>query len=312
MRMGRGIKGSIFFAFFLFLVGCSSEVIQRDNGGSVTAPVVPVETVAPVKKRLLILDFFNESPYGGEDLANQASQELTQELSASPDFVLENGMKETLPNSKEIYSGGGLKLVQLSKRARTMGINLVVYGRVIDARVRDKIDEIGVVRETKSYTEAKVEVRIFDVYNNKEFYSEVLDGYATDSSYRFYFTDAEEKLNYRQELLRYGVRIAVKKIVPRIIETSARLVWVGRVARIVGEKVYINAGKLSGIQQGDVLKVFTEGEEIYDPETGALIGSSKGEVKGTIEIVDFFGPDGSIGILHSGGTVMEGDYLRLY
>ena len=56
----------------------------------------------------------------------------------------------------------------------------------------------------------------------------------------------------------------------------------------------------------------TEGQEVYDPETGALIGVSKGELKGTLEVIDYFGPDGAIAILHSGGSVLEGDYVTLY
>ena len=60
-------------------------------------------------------------------------------------------------------------------------------------------------------------------------------------------------------------------------------------------KIYVNAGE-SGLNIGDILKVLTEGNEIYDPES-EFIGLSKGEIKGTIEI-DFFGPDGSIAIIH--------------
>jgi hypothetical protein len=90
--------------------------------------------------------------------------------------------------------------------------------------------------------------------------------------------------------------------------------WTGREEspKIIGSKVYINAGRKSGINVGDILKVITEGQEIYDPETGALIGVSKGETKGTLEVMDFFGPDGAVTILHSGGTVTEGDFVQLY
>ena len=56
----------------------------------------------------------------------------------------------------------------------------------------------------------------------------------------------------------------------------------------------------------------TEGQEIYDPESGALLGVSKGQVKGTLEVIDYFGPDGSVAILHSGGSVTEGDFVQLY
>ncbi len=63
---------------------------------------------------------------------------------------------------------------------------------------------------------------------------------------------------------------------------------------------------------GDVLRIMTEGTEIFDPESGALLGVSKGEVKGTLEIIDYFGPDGAVAILNSGGSVTEGDFVQLY
>ena len=83
-------------------------------------------------------------------------------------------------------------------------------------------------------------------------------------------------------------------------------------AKIIGNKIYLNSGRDSGLNIGDILKVITEGQDIFDPETGALIGVSKGDVKGTLEVIDYFGPDGSISILHSGGSVTEGDFVQLY
>lgn len=157
-----------------------------------------------------------------------------------------------------------------------------------------------------------IEIRLFDINSNKEIMVENFDGYADDSSYQFYLSDPKERLQYRQELLRYSAKVAIRKSVPKILAIGSKLDWVGRVARIIGSKIYINAGRNSGIQIGDVLKVLTQGSEIYDPETGALIGVSEGEVKGTLEIIDYFGADGSLATLHSGGSVAEGDYVQLY
>ena len=97
-----------------------------------------------------------------------------------------------------------------------------------------------------------------------------------------------------------------------LLDVSAKMDWTGRVAKIIGNKIYVNVGRESGLNVGDILKVLTEGNEIYDPESGALIGLSKGEIKGTIEVIDFFGPDGSIAIIHSGSSVLEGDFVQLY
>ena len=304
-------KVLLFLISINMFVACSSSVVQRDGEGK-RPRASERQYFSGVKKKVALLPFFNESPFESEDLEVNATEELRMELSKSGEFIVDPSSAKLFGPSKEIYVGGGMKLVQLTRQAKIAGINFIIFGRVIDARVREKSDEIGIVRQTKSYTESKVEVRVFDVNAGKEIYTETLNGYADDSTYRFFANDREDYLSYRRDLLRYAVRVGVRKSIPKIIELASKLDWVGRVAKIIGSKVYLNAGRESGINIGDILKIITEGTEIYDPETGALIGMSKGDMKGTIEIVDYFGTDGSIAILHSGGQVLEGDFVQLY
>lgn len=292
-------------------VACSSSVVQRDTQGK-RPRAEERKYFSGVKKKVALLPFFNESPFESEDLEVNATEELRMELTKSGEFIVDPSSVKLFGPSKEIYAGGGMKLVQLTRQAKIAGINFIIFGRVIDARVREKSDEIGIVRQTKSYSESKVEVRVFDVNAGKEIYTETLNGFADDATFRFFSSDREDQLAYRRDLLRYAVRVGVRKSVPKILELASKLDWVGRVAKIIGTKVYLNAGRESGINIGDILKIITEGTEIYDPETGALIGMSKGDMKGTIEIVDYFGTDGSIAILHSGGQVLEGDFVQLY
>lgn len=294
-----------------FLIACSSPVVTRDGQGR-RPRIEDRKYFSGVKKKIALLPFFNESPFESEDLEINATEELRQELSRSGEFMIDPHSFKLFGSSKEVYVGGGMKLVQLTRQAKIAGINFVVFGRVVDARVREKSDEIGIVRQTKSYTESKVEVRVFDVNAGKEIFTETLQGYADDSTFRFFASDREDYLTYRRDLIRYAVRVAVRKSIPKIVELASKLDWVGRVAKIIGNKIYLNAGRESGINIGDILKIITEGTEIYDPESGALIGMSKGDMKGTIEIVDYFGNDGSIAILHSGGQVLEGDFVQLY
>lgn len=293
------------------IVSCGGDVIRREHSGR-RARKNQRKFFSGVKKKVALLSFFNESPHGGQDLGITATEEFRKELSRTGEFIIDPMAKKIYGNSKEIYTGGGVKLVQLSRKAKVAGINFVIFGRIIEARIREKSDEIGIVRKTKSYTESKIEIRIFDVNSNKEILTKDIRGYADDSSYRFFKSDRESKLTYRRELLRYAVKVAIRRSIPSIMKLAAKLDWIGRVAKIIGSKIYVNAGRQSGIHVNDILKVLTEGAEIYDPETGALIGTSKGEVKGTVEVIDYFGPDGSIAILHSGGSVQEGDFVQLY
>jgi hypothetical protein len=266
----------------------------------------------PIKKKIALLTFYNESPMGGEDLAITATEEFRREIMKSRDFMIDPEGESIFGNSKEIYAGGGIKLAQLARKAKMSGVNIVVFGRIKEARIRQKSDEIGFVRKVKSLAESYLEIKVYDVLANKELFSETIDGNISDDNFRFYQAETEDNLSYRQDLLRYSVKVAVRKFIPRIIKIGSKLDWMGRVAKIIGTRIYINAGRSAGVNLGDILKVITEGQEVYDPESGALIGMSLGEVKGTLEVVDYFGTDGSICILHSGGSVTEGDFVQLY
>lgn len=305
------------FLLIFALGACSLGPVHRrtplDPGKSVaTQRPSNVKDFNPIRKKIALLAFFNESPFGGEDLAIQATEEFRREISRTRDFLVDPSAAQLFGSSKEIYSGGGIKLAQLTRKAKMAGVNLVVFGRIIDARIRQASDEIGFVRKTKALAESKVEIKVFDVITSKELMSDTVDGSVNDDNYKFYVTEEEENHAYRQDLLRYSTRVAVRKFIPRLAQMGNKLDWTGRVAKIIGTKVYINAGRDSGVNIGDILKVITEGQDIYDPETGAMIGISKGDVKGTLEVTDYFGPDGTIAILHSGGAVTEGDFVQLY
>ncbi len=267
---------------------------------------------SPIRKKVAILPLFNEAPVGGHDLAITATEELRRELSYAQDLILDPQGERIFGSSKDIYAGGGLKLTQLARKAKMSGINIVIFGRIKEARVRQRTDEIGFVRKVKSMAETNIELKVFDVQANKELYSEILDGNISDENLKFYQANPEDSIAYRQELLRYSVQVASRKFVPKVIKVASKLDWMGRVARIIGTRIYINAGRSAGINIGDILKVVTEGEEIYDPATGAIIGISSGEVKGTLEVVDYLSDEGAVCILHSGGSVTEGDFVQLY
>ena len=298
------------------VVACTGPITRRtplDPGNNKYGQrPTNVKDFNPIRKKIALLSFFNEAPFGGEDLAIQATEEFRREVMRSKDYLVDPTAAQIFGSSKEIYSGGGVKLAQLTRKAKMAGVNLVVFGRITDARIRQASDEIGFVRKTKALAETKVEIKVFDVISSKELMSDVVDGTVHDDNFRFYVTEEEENMAYRQDLLRYSTRVAVRKFLPRLLQVGGKLDWTGRVAKIIGTKIYVNAGRESGVNIGDILKVITEGQEIYDPETGALIGVSKGDVKGTLEVMDYFGPDGTIAILHSGGSVTEGDFVQLY
>ena len=103
-----------------------------------------------------------------------------------------------------------------------------------------------------------------------------------------------------------------QKVIMVVLQFQRLVEYQINIIIIVGKKIYINAGLESGVKIGDIMKVLTPTQDVFDPLSGALIGKTKGEVKSTIEITDFFGNNGAVGILHSGGNVAPGDQVTLY
>lgn len=298
----------------IFLVSsCSLPVVKRNyQPRSKNYAKLKKDFSNIVKKKVTILPLLNEAPVGGKDLAVVVKEELRKELARTGAMMFKPTSAATLGTSKDIYSGGGVQMVQLARKASMEGLNFVIFGRITEARVRQKADEIGLLRKVRFFSEVKVELRIFDVSTNKTVFQETVLGFADDQNYEFYGEQDQERARYKRDLLRYSGRVAARKFIPKILNISTRLEWSGKVAKIIDQNIYINAGRKSGIRIGDILHVVTEGTEIYDPSTGALIGRTKGNLKGTLEVIDYFGPDGAICVLHSGGAVQEGDIVRLY
>ena len=109
-----------------------------------------------------------------------------------------------------------------------------------------------------------------------------------------------------------AIRNAVSAMVPDVVRTIEKMVWQGKIAKISGTKIYVNSGKSSGLVAGDILKVLSAGDDVYDPSTGAYLGRAPGQLKGTLEVVDFIGADGAVTEVHTGGNFQEGDVVQLY
>ncbi len=118
----------------------------------------------------------------------------------------------------------------------------------------------------------------------------------------------QNRFEFAEEMIKDGI---VDFITP-LQQALAKTQWEGRISSIKENRYYLNVGEASGLKLGDILKVYTESQEVYDNSTGNLIGSDPGVAKGTLEIVEFMGADSSVARVHSGGAFKENDRLQLF
>ena len=68
-----------------------------------------------------------------------------------------------------------------------------------------------------------------------------------------------------------AVKACINKAVYRIAQTLKDQPWAGSVMKASADKVYINAGKDTGLEAGMVLNALSVGEVLKDPTTGEVL-----------------------------------------
>jgi len=108
-----------------------------------------------------------------------------------------------------------------------------------------------------------------------------------------------------------AIDLAIEIIAEDLLRTILSIDWHARIASIDGEKVYINAGRLSGLEKGGILSVYAPGEQIIDSKTQTPLGRVKGNYKGDLEVFELFGVDACWAKIKKGGNFSPSDFVYL-
>lgn len=271
-----------------------------------------IRKFSPLRKRAVLLPFWNDTPVKGkfEVLAKNHLKEVLLETNKL-NIVDE---KDIPLRSQDFYlDAEKLNVAHVAENGKKWGVSLVILGRITKIAFRRKDDDVGLLRPTAARAAASVELRMVDVTQAKEVALGEGAGVSENSTLNLFSgEDPNEVEAYRNEVVAEALSDAIRKALPALSREIGRIQWRGKVAKIAGAKIYINAGRATGLQIGDIMKVSSQGRDIFDPDTGLFLGRTAGDLKGTLEVVEFFGEDGSISRVHSGANFLEGDIIQLY
>lgn len=294
------------------VIGCSAlrPVGRGSEGPELRDVSVEARDDGSLRHRILVLPFLDENLNRAGNASEVAKESLLRELGRTGLFVLV-ALSDFPGDPKEfIKEGQEYDLNRISRVVAPMGVSAVIEGKVIDLEARKIGDSVGVFRSEKVMVEAKVRLRIVAGRSGREIFNQLASAKEEASATQ---VGSHSRISAEDpRLVTESTRKAYLSLLPQVIQSIEKLNWEGRVAMVSGEKVYINAGRLSGIQVGDLLKVSEDGSEIFDPETGRFIGLAPGRMKGTLEIISYFGKDGAITVIHSGNGFKENDLVQLY
>ena len=300
----------------LFFLGCAITSTRPTGGSEPEVRDVPYQARdgkdGNLRRRVMVLPFVDQTAARSEKASAAAREALVRALRRTDDYVV-IANSDFPKDLKQYLKNGEYDLEGLARIGGGMGLVAIVEGRIMEIKARRMGDEVGLVRQSRAKVDGAVQLRVVSTKNGHIILNEMNSATVEDSTTRVAersFSDST--LQDDPRLVESVVRKAFESLVPRIAQALDKLGWEGRIALVKGERIFLNAGRLSGLQVGDILKVTDDAEDVYDPETGSLIGKVPGRLKGTIEVISYFGRDGSICVVHSGSGFHENDIVEVY
>jgi TolB-like protein len=264
------------------------------------------------KKRLIVLPFLDVNQKRPQSLRDESRKDFIRELNRRGDLIVVDSQDLKLDLTTQMKDGE-YDLPEVAKAASGLGIAAILEGKVMDLKVSRKAEPVGLFRQVKTKFEASVRVRIALARTGKEILNTTKTVTLDEAQTRVAENvNADRMLQSNPEVLEKLVSDAFLDFAPQISAVLSKLSWEGRIAAINGDRIFLNVGKISGLQVGEILRVTEEGDEIFDPQTGNFIGKSPGRLKGTLEVISYFGQDGAISIIHSGAGFKENDRVEQY
>lgn len=299
-------------SILLFSLSCSMGS-RRDSAPAQTKFVPSVARGTPgMRKRVVVLPFIDSKSNRSMRTARNARSAFISRLVATNRFVVvsANDLGKDVGQFKKANS---YDLSAIAKLAAASDIAAVVEGSILDLKAKKVGDEVGLFRKVTAQVTASVKIRVVSSRNQKEVFSDVREA-SVETTVRVSggYNSSSRGLDENPALVQAAIRKALGGSMGGIVRSMDKMEWEGRIAMIRGDRIYVNAGRLTGIQVGDILRVSTDGEEVYDPETGVFIGKAPGRPKGTVEVVSYFGKDGAVAVIHSGSGFSQNDKVDLY
>lgn len=327
-------KKGVAVAMVLVLSGCSlferrNEIPQRTVRDQVSGPATMKgqkgeglsgqspgtydgNSKSGLRYRLLVLPFLDVSTTRPVSFREGGRKRLLVDLNRTGQ-VIAIGSEDYKSDFKVDPKTLDYDLPAIAKEVGTLGVSGVLEGKVMDFRVQRKSGQVGIIRNLKSAFECVVRVRVISVRGGREVFNLVKTVTIEQADIRVAERiDSDQFIEANPVLTESMIQEAFLEFSPQILKSLEKLQWEGRVAAVQGSRVFLNVGRLSGLKIGDILKVVEEGDDVYDPESGHRIGQVQGRMKGTLEVVSFFGQDGAVTLIHSGANFKENDHVELY
>ncbi|MEI6856116.1 CsgG/HfaB family protein [Psychrilyobacter sp.] len=275
----------------LTLGACSNNGtsnVRKDNKIQSMRNYDSVQGVVSPKRKVVIAEFKNQTRFGSRRLGNNLTDVITTELVKSNRFIVLE--REDLAKvMQEINFSNTLGQGQLASERKFQDADYVITGAITKYSVNTTGSK-GVISTTKTQrAEISFDMKMINVRTGEVVLSDQGEG-VSDVEYGTTLGVGSTG-GYDEGLEQEAFRAAAIDVMDNIIETVDKTPWMANVAKVSGNKLYINAGRKSNVEIGTKLGVYKQGEKIEF--NGKFLGFEENKV-GEAKVVDYLGEDAAI------------------
>ena len=306
----KDLRNVIIILALFSLSGCAATMgvkMKQDVSANATEKVDSKYT-GP-RRRVGVVAFENKTAYGQNRLGQAASDILITELVKTGKFiVVDRDKMEKLMEEQKLGLTGAIDPNTAAQMGKILGLNAIVTGAISNFGTRTTGSDYLVTQTKRQEASCTVDIRVVDAETGQILLADSGKGVSKVGSGSF--LGLGTKGGYAESIEGDALRAAVSQLIVNITSQINKKPWSCRIAQVSNDKVYLSAGTESGLQIGQKLKVFSQGSEIKDPDSGLVIGHEEEEI-GQVEIASHAGEKLSIANVVKGRTPQKGYICRL-
>ena len=279
------------------------EEVKKESPAASTKPsssleeealvVSPSKPMSPGLKKKVVITYFDDRTTGGEEVfGDWVAEKLMKEINRRTLQILfadYQMIKEFLEKK-----GTDVKDIETPKALQYLnevfGIRALVVGHLSGPYVFTT--KTAKDQEETASAIIRIDMKLVDTFSGKTLKNLSASNPIIATKEKGSFSEEKAKVK--------AIDLTIAGLGRSLTRELDGIDWFCRIAKVEGEEVYINAGKLTGLKVGDVMEVFRPGRS-----------GERGEVKGKIRISAFFGIDASMGRLIQGKNPDVNDILKL-
>ncbi|MEK6743583.1 MAG: CsgG/HfaB family protein [Nitrospirota bacterium] len=264
------------------------------------------------KLRVGVVNFQNKTPSKVMGIGEAAADILGTILQKTGRFiVIPQQDIDSIMAQQAQGATGAVNPDTAAKMGQIMGLNAIVTGAVSAYSEAEEGSSFLVGGSHTQIARVTVDYRIVDTATGVQLMADSGAGIYEKKTTKV--LGMGSKAGYDSDLRDGALRDALTKAMVNMMRSLESSPWKGKVMKVAGDKVYINAGRKTGLKVGDKLDVYRVGEDLIDPDTKMKLGTTEDKIGQVLVVQNDIGDkaDVSVARASSGMGFQAGDIVKL-